>query len=62
MNPEYYDILRKQINKQPIMSDQNILNERKKEEYLYNPAALELVSLTLTHSNFNLFLIVNSRL
>jgi hypothetical protein len=43
VNPYYYDIIRKQIKRQPIIDDEEILQKRKEKAWLYNEAELSKI-------------------
>lgn len=43
VNPNYYDIIQKQIDKKPMIDDNKLLEERLKLDYLYNDAKLKKV-------------------
>ena len=43
INPNYYDIIEKQIKKLPMIDDEEMNTKRKKNEYLYNDDKLNKV-------------------
>ena len=45
INKKYYDIVRKQINKETMITDQDVLQERKKTEWLYDDIKLRKVNI-----------------